>query len=710
MEFGKSCWYDFYQGGNKEWIVTNGIGGYASLSLICSNSRRYHGLLVSALKPPTSRYLLLSNLLEDITFEDGTSESLSSFMTKGFNDEEYINHGFDNLTRATFDYIPEFVYSYENISIKKKISMKQGANTTIVLYDIRNGSRKAALKLTPLVNFRDHHHKSCRNNLNFVTRVESKQMIVTPLEATVNIRMEISEGQLKTLNNCYFDNMFYGLEQERGLDCYEDHFIPGFFNIELKPWECKTVSFTVSSENVLNSCRKEKKAVSYKAMSNEAVSNKTVSDRENTLLNSEKLGSDSNEATCCKQQAEYTASQIIAEQAARLEYLTIKAGYRHELLKRLVLAADNFIVYRKSTDAKTVIAGYPWFTDWGRDTMIAFTGLTLTTRRFEDAKEILFTFSKYVDYGLIPNMFPDDGEKPAYNSVDAALWYFEAVNSFLEYTGDEVFIKEEIYPSLKNIIRGFMNGTLFDIGMTSDGLITAGNAKTQLTWMDAKVGDWVVTPRHGKAVEINALWFNCLMIMSKLSQRFGEVDIYLEPASRAKAAFEKTFWNEEKQCLYDVVNEAGNDDSIRPNQILAVGLSFAAIDGHKAKRVLEKVWRELYTPYGLRTLSLDSPQYRGVYSGDVWSRDGAYHQGTVWTWLLGRFITAYVRVNGNTAEAREKACDFILPFADHIKDAGIGNISEIFDGSNPHYPRGCFAQAWSVAEILRAAVEDVGLK
>jgi len=668
MEFGKSSWYDFYQGGSKEWIVTNGIGGYASLSLICSNSRRYHGLLVSALKPPTSRYLLLSNLLEDIVLEDGSSVSLSSFITRNYNNEEYINHGFDNLTRATFNYIPEFVYNYKDICIKKRISMKQGLNATVVIYEIRNGSGKAALKLTPLVNFRDHHHQNRRNNLNFAVRIQENQMIVTPLNGAVDIRMEISEGQLQKLDNCYFYDMFYGLEQERGLDCCEDHFIPGYFIIELKPWECKTVSFTVSSDDIPSCCSIEENAVQIE-----------------------------------------DSFQIIASEAARLEYLTIKAGYQHELLKRLVLAADNFIVYRKSTNSKTIIAGYPWFTDWGRDTMIAFTGLTLTTRRYEDAKEILYTFSKYVDYGLIPNMFPDDGEKPLYNSVDAALWYFEAVNSFLKYTGDAAFIKEQIYQCLKSIIQGFTNGTLFNIGMTSDGLIWAGNEKTQLTWMDAKVGDWVVTPRHGKAVEINALWYNSLMIMSKLSQMFGEADIYLEMALKVKDAFGKTFWNEEKQCLYDVVNEAGSDDSIRPNQILAVGLSYAVIDGHKAKCVVETVWRELYTPYGLRTLSQDSPQYRDVYSGDIWSRDGAYHQGTVWTWLLGRFITAYVRVNGNSAEAREKARDFILPFEDHIKDAGIGSISEIFDGGSPHYPRGCFAQAWSVSEILRVAVEDAGL-
>ncbi|HEX2926177.1 MAG TPA: amylo-alpha-1,6-glucosidase, partial [Ruminiclostridium sp.] len=402
--------------------------------------------------------------------------------------------------------------------------------------------------------------------------------------------------------------------------------------------------------------------------------------------------------------------QVFNYQTARMEELMQRAGCSNPLVKKLVLAADNFIVYRSSTNAKTIIAGYPWFTDWGRDTMIAFTGLTLATGRFGDAKEILFTFSKYVEYGLIPNMFPDDGEKPAYNSVDAALWYFEAVNSYLEYTGDSDFIKEEVYPCLKNICERFINGTIYDIGMTDDGLITAGNKNTQLTWMDAKVGDWVVTPRHGKAVEINALWYNGLMIMSKLAQKFEDTDVYLEPASRAKASFEKVFWNEEQQCLYDVVNEAGSDSSIRPNQILAVGLSYAVIEGHKARCVVEKVWKELYTPYGLRTLSQDSPQYRGEYSGDVWSRDGAYHQGTVWTWLLGRFIKAYVRVNGNTAEVRRKAQDFILPIENHMWDAGIGSISEIFDGSNPHRPRGCFAQAWSVAEILRAAVEDVGLK
>ncbi len=673
MEFGKSCWYDYNEGSQSEWLITNGIGGYASLSLISSNSRRYHGLLVSSLKPPTSRFMLLSNLMEDIVFADGSWESLSSFMTRGINNDIYINNGFEKLTRVSFNNFPEFTYNCRDIIIKKKITMKQWENTTVVTYDIRNGSEKASLKLTPLVNLRDHHQSNC-NNFAFISDVNSNKLNVSSEGSNVKLIMETSEGELNRLYNCCFYNMVYTIEQERGLDCSEDHFIPGFFLVELKPYECKTVSFIASccieddnGRPICDALYKPQNNLSY-------------------------------------------AKAIFENEAQRKEELIKKTGYTHELVKRLVLAADDFIVYRKSTDSKTIIAGYPWFTDWGRDTMIAFTGLTLSTCRFDDAKEILYTFSKYVDYGLIPNMFPDDGEKPAYNSVDAALWYFEAVNSYLEYTKDYSFIKEEIYPCLKNICTSFTNGTIFDIGMAEDGLITAGNEATQLTWMDAKVGDWVVTPRHGKAVEINALWYNCLMIMSKLARTFRDEDIYLKPASIAKAAFERVFWNENKLCLFDVVNKAGSDDSVRPNQILAVGLSYPVLEGHKAKCVVEKVWKELYTPYGLRTLSPDSPNYRGVYSGDVWSRDGAYHQGTVWPWLLGRFIKAYVRVNGNTAQARKKAEDFILPMADHLRDAGIGSISEIFDGSSPHRPRGCFAQAWSVAEILRAAVEDVGLK
>ncbi len=667
MEFGKSYWYDFRQGSQREWLVTNGIGGYSSLSLTGANSRRYHGLLVSSLKPPTSRHLLLSNLLEDLSLNDGSSVSLSSFITQGYNNEEYINRGFHNLTRVKFDYCPEFTYNVKDIVIKKAITMERGKNTVVVKYEIRNGSQELNLKLTPLVNFRDHHYQSSWDNLNFAVEKEEGCLTVFPSGTDTKLRLEISEGQTSKVDNCYFYGMFYITEQERGLDCKEDHFIPGYFNIPIKPWECKTIYFRASSE---------------------------ISCNEASLLGN--LAS--------------TAEHIFEQQLQRKGQLQEKAGYSEPVLQRLVLAADDFIVYRKSTGAKTIIAGYPWFTDWGRDTMIAFTGLTLTTGRFDDAKEILYTFSEYVENGLIPNVFPDDGESPAYNSVDAALWYFEAAESYLKYTEDYAFIQKEIYPCLKRICESFIKGTLYDIRMTDDGLITAGNEKTQLTWMDAKVGDWVVTPRHGKAVEINALWYNGLMIMSRLAQRFSDTDIYFEQALKTKASFEAVFWNDKQQCLFDVVNQTQKDGSIRPNQILAVGLSYPVLEGYKARSVVDRVFRDLYTPYGLRTLSQDSPDYKGVYSGDVWSRDGAYHRGTAWTWLLGRFLTAYVRAYGNTEAASRRASEFILPLFDHMRDAGIGSISEIFDGDNPHYPRGCFAQAWSVAEILRAAVEDAGMK
>ncbi len=655
MEFGKSYWYSYEQGSEREWLITNGIGGYASGSLICSNSRRYHGLLIAALKPPTSRYLLLSNLLEDIIIDD-TSVSLSSFKTL----DGYVNEGYAYLQRVQYNFLPEFVYSYKDIIIKKKIAMKYGENTTVVQYEIRNGSKAATLKLTPLVNSRDHHHKNHREYLKFSTQEKQGEVTIYPEDSHIKLRIGVNIGEYQKLEDCYFYNMLYTIEQERGLDNCEDHFIPGYFNISLKPSETKVISFIATTE-------------SYDVFKIEA-------------------------------------SQIIKEEEGRLIELLEKKAYNNKLCRRLVLAADNFIVYRNSTKSKTVIAGYPWFTDWGRDTMIAFSGLTLATGRYEDAKDILYTFSKYVNYGLLPNMFPDDGEQPAYNSVDAALWYFEAVMSYLEYTQDYSFIKDKIYNCLKEICSSFIGGTIFDIKMTEDGLVTAGNQHTQLTWMDAKVGGWVVTPRHGKAVEINALWYNALMIMSKLAKKFEDKDIYLELANKAKESFDKVFWNDKDGCLYDVVNELGKDTSIRPNQIIAIGLTYAVVTEDKAKKIVEKVWEQLYTPYGLRSLSKDSSNYRGVYSGDVLSRDGAYHQGTVWTWPLGRFIKAYVRVNDSSQQARKNALDFIMPFVDHIKDSGLGSISEIFDGDAPYYPRGCFAQAWSVSEILRAAVEDVRIE
>lgn len=493
--------------------------------------------------------------------------------------------------------------------------------------------------------------------MSFYRKFDKDVLILRPSCYDIDIRLYSSDGKFTELDDTWFYNMDYAVERERGLSSTEDHYIPGYYDVEIKPLEEKCITFVATVE-------------------------KSINHRD--------------------------GQKIIEKEKKRLKKLIDKAGYKDELAKRLVLAADSFIVHRESTNAKTIIAGYPWFTDWGRDTMIALTGLTLSTRRFEDAKEILYTFSKYVKDGLIPNMFPDAGHEPPYNTVDAALWYFEAVNKYVKYTHDYKFIKENIYKGLKEIIEFYSKGTHFNIKADEDCLITAGDEHTQLTWMDAKVGDWVVTPRHGKAVEINALWYNALKVMSQLSKHFKEdYTLYDEMAEKVKKSFVDSFWNKDKKCLYDCLTESYKDDKVRPNQILAVSLSYPIIEGEKAKSVVDTVLKELYTAYGLRSLSPKEKEYVGVYVGDQYRRDGAYHQGTVWTWPLGHFITAYLKVNNYSPEAKKMALRFIEPFKDHLEDACLGSISEIFDGNEPLIPRGCFAQAWSVAEILRAYVEDV---
>jgi predicted glycogen debranching enzyme len=651
MEFGKADWRTFEQGIQREWLLTNGIGGFASSTIIGANTRRYHGLLLASLRPPVQRHLILSKIDESLEIY-GRHYNLYSFQTP-----DYIMKGYTHLQRVIINPLPTFIYNVEDVLIEKKISMVYGENTVAVVYHILNGGSKAELRLTPLVNFRDYHHNSNRAHMSFNHSVYDGGVLIRP-NYDLDINIYSNKGIFVRKEDCWFFNMDYYMERERGLHSTEDHFIPGYFEVELKPWENKCITLIATIEK--------------------------------EILNKDGVA-------------------IIAEEEERIKKLLDVSGYKDDFTLKLTAAADNFIVHRESTGGKTIIAGYPWFTDWGRDTMIALPGLTLCTRRFEDAKEILYTFAKHVRYGLVANVFPDVGQDPAYNTVDAALWYCEAVFKFIKYTGDYLFIQENIYNALKEIVDSYINGTKFDIKMDSDCLICAGNEGTQLTWMDAKVGEWVVTPRYGKAVEINALWYNALKVMSYLSDKFGDTHpLYSEIANKTKASFESSFWNEEKQCLYDVIREDLKDDRIRPNQVIAVSLSYPVIKGEKARKVIKKVWRELYTAYGLRSLSPDSGEYVGVYRGNQYSRDGAYHQGTVWAWLTGCFITGFLKAYGYTDENKQRAAMLIEPFKDHLRDACIGSISEIFDGNEPLIPRGCFAQAWSVGEILRAYVEDIG--
>lgn len=572
---------------------------------------------------------------------------------------DYISHGYLYQQRYLQNPLPTFIYSVEDIFIEKKICMVYGENTTVIIYLIRNGAQSSILKLAPLINFRDYHHNSKREYMNFSLEGYDKGIIVKPTGVDININIFCSQGGFINEYDCWFMNMYYDTEAERGLMPQEDHFIPGYFGVEMEPYEEKCITIIASIEDKIRN---------------------------------------------------FDGLELARAEEERLNGLIVKAcgvgGCKDWFITELIKASDNFIVKRESTNSKTIIAGYPWFTDWGRDTMIALPGLTLATKRFDDARDILYTFSKYTADGLLPNMFPDEGQKPPYNSVDAPLWYFEAVNKYIEYTGNFSFVKDYLYSTLTDIIGSYINGTEYNIAMDEDFLISAGTERTQLTWMDVKIGDHVVTPRHGKAVEINSLWYNALMVMAVLSDKFNsDGEYYREIAGNVRHSFCSHFWNQDDNCLFDVIRSGFRDNSIRPNQILALSLSFPIMTGDMAKSVLRTVWKELYTAYGLRTLNQDDINYKGIYTGSMFERDSAYHMGTVWTWPLGHFITAFVKVYGRTADSLKIAKSFIDPFRDHLRDACIGSISEIFDGSEPLIPRGCFAQAWSVAEILRVCME-----
>ncbi|MDK2799726.1 MAG: hypothetical protein PWP27_2101 [Clostridiales bacterium] len=656
MEFGKGSWRTFNQGIQREWLLTNGIGGFSSSTIIGANTRRYHGLLIASLKAPIMRHLIISKLDESITI-DNVSHNLYTNQTV-----DHISKGYLYQQRFTMEPIPTYTYCVEDIFVEKKVCMVYGQNQVVIVYKIVTGDRGCKLKIAPLVNFRDYHFNCSSEHLHFEQKDFETGTILKPKNYAIDIFINTSEGIFVRKNHLYFYNMYYDVERERGLHPVEDHYIPGIFEVDIGAREERYITITagIGKQEKLNG--------------NEVIARETA--RINSLV-------------------ENTVNIIVPAKTK-------------EFTDTLIKACDHFIVYRESTNSKTIIAGYPWFTDWGRDTMIALPGLTLVTKRYEDAKDILHTFSHYIKHGLVPNVFPDVGEEPAYNTVDAALWYINAVYKYLQYSGDYEFIKRNLYKKLQEIISFYAEGTLYNIKMTDDGLIYAGTPNTQLTWMDAKAGDWIVTPRHGKAVEINALWYNALNIMASISRHLGEDNTqYLKMASKTKESFEKEFWNKEKNCLYDVINENGRDDKIRPNQILAVSLKFPVVEGERARAIVNVVLQQLYATYGLRSLSPCDKEYVGIYEGDQWKRDASYHQGTAWSWLMGQFITAYRKAHQYSEQSRQVCLKLIEPFRDHLKDACIGSISEVFDGNAPNIPRGCFAQAWGVGEILRAYVEDI---
>lgn len=654
MTFGKGYYKTYEQGVEREWVVTNGLGSYGGGSIIGANARKHHGYLIASMHPPVQRQLMLANVYETLSIHG------QDYCTQSAKRPQGVAAGHHYLQRFSYDTYPTFTYQIQGTFIKKSIVLERDKNTVAVRYEVVNGAYDSRLSLTPLYNFRDHNDRSERAGLVFDHDVAEGVLRMThPSDATTVISSHCPGATLTPRTSLFDEDMMYDIEIATGMTAIDNHATPYDFVVDLKAGEQKCFYFICSVEAL----------------------------------------------------PEWDGGKIYDGYSAYYNRLQEQAGYAaNPLLKQLVHASDQFIVQRASTGLKTVLAGLPWFSDWGRDTMIALQGLTLATGRFEDNRDILRTFSTYVHKGLVPNLFPDAGTEPMYNTVDASMWYFHSVDRYLHYTGEAAdydFVKVHIYPKLKTIIDAYKNGTDFAIYMDEDFLIHAGSGLDQVTWMDVRVGEWVVTPRHGKPVEINALWYNALCVMAELAYHFGDDDGdgYKALSEKVATSFREKFWHEAEGCLYDVVEE--NDPKVRPNQIWAVSLPYTMMRPDQNKKIVHKVINELYATYGLRSLSPKDPAYKGVYKGTLMERDGAYHQGTSWGFPLGGLITAYTKVYDHSPEAIDYARLLLEPIEDHLRDGCIGAIAEIFDGDGPNISRGCYAQAWSVGEVLRAYVEDI---
>jgi predicted glycogen debranching enzyme len=673
--FGPEICGDLRAAGRREWLETNGLGGFASSTIAGMHTRRYHGLLTAAIKPPVVRLLMLSKLeatlvVDGQRFELGINQYPGVFHPRG---ERF-------LRQFRLDPFPIATYEAGGVQLEQTILMVHGENTTMIEYVTRPAGTgplagDVRLELRPLVAFRDYHG-AIRQNDRLDPHVHAASGLATfhPYQELPALHLAHDSDDLETSGK-WLLNFEYAVERERGFDDGDDLYEPFVLHFDL----ARRLRATVIAST-------ERRAVA------DAVTLREAEIARRTAL---RLSAPADELV-----------EILS--AAADQYLV----QRGPGITDQVAASPPHVLAPGAGDpagGTTVIAGYHWFGDWGRDTMIALPGLTLTTGRHDAARSILLEFARHVDRGMLPNRFPDGDEPPEYNTVDATLWYFEAIRAFLAHTGDEPFVRDQLYPTLVEIIEWHVRGTRYGIKVDRDGLLLAGEPGVQLTWMDVKIGDWVVTPRHGKPVEIQALWYNALRVLEDLARRFGDTagqQHYRRMADQARESFDRLFWNAAGGYLYDVIGPDGPDASLRPNQILAVSLAYPLVNGERARTVVDVVEHELLTPYGLRSLAPGDPQYAGRYIGIPRERDSVYHQGTVWGWLIGPFVTAYLKVNGSTPEARSRALYYLDGFRTHLRDAGLGHISEIFDGDPPHEPRGCAAQAWSVAEVLRVLVEE----
>ena len=639
---------------DREWLVTNALGGFACGTLAQANTRRYHGLLVASLRPPVQRVVMVAKL-EVLARYRGETYELSC---NEFADGTIAPRGFELLqSYADEAGAPMWTYACADSLLEQRVWMAQGRNTTYVSFRLREASNAMDLELRPLCTYRDYHAHT-RGGWSLDVAAEERGCRVTAFPGAHPYRVLTDRGAF-TVEPDWYWNFHHRSEAERGLDAHEDLFRPGTFGLHLEPGEQVTLIATAEAD------------------------------------------------------FDAPAVALEREQKRRRPLLRSVPDALPRWVQRLTLAADQFIVRRSNVQGElqgtSVIAGYPWFSDWGRDTMIALPGLALATGRHADAAAILRTFASHVSEGMLPNRFPDGGEAPEYNTVDATLWMFHAISVYLDATGDRALLRD-LYPTLRAIIEWHQRGTRYGIRIDeTDGLLYAGEAGVQLTWMDAKVGDWVVTPRTGKAVEINALWHYALRRMALWARDLNDrraANQFGAAAGQAAASFGARFWYPAGGYLYDVIEGPDGvmdhgwkvDPSLRPNQIFAVSLGSELLDAARARAVVDLCARELLTPVGLRSLSPRDPRYAPHYRGDSRARDGAYHQGTVWSWLLGPFALAHHCVYGNA----QHALALLEGLASHLDEGCSGTISEIFDGSSPHAPQGCFAQAWSVSETLRA--------
>lgn len=658
---------DFSGNIRKEWVITNGLGSYAGSSILGAHNRTHQGYLIASLHPPVERFVVFSKTNERFI----QSQNTYDLETSQHAHEPFIKDGNHFLTGFTYDGTVTYSYKAGELTFDKHICMVQGRNEAALAYDFCNDGEDAVFTITPLMNFREHNESSTPDTLLFSKETSVGSFVLIP-EQKKDYRIEVcySDGVLTERSELFDIDMQLQTEVDNEVDGLDCHYTP------------YDITFTVPAHS-----------------------------RKQFSLICRILPSSEYKPCTAVLPAAYSFDVRRAEQAHLADLLKLGGYGEDDFANALVVAANQFLAYRQSTGLMTVLAGLPWFTDWGRDTMIAFTGLTLATHRYEEAKEILETFARYVHHGMVPNMFPDDGQSPLYNTADASLWYFYAVDQYLRYVDTDearAFVQATIYPCLKEIIHAYQHGTDFSIYMEEDGLIHAGSGLDQVTWMDVRVGDWVATPRHGKPVEINALWYNALCVMEKLSTRFGEdAAPYHALAEKVKASFCEKFWYEEGAYLYDVIDGDDRDSSLRPNQIYAVSLPYSMLDNEKARAVVKVVADNLYVGRGLRSLSPDHPDYHPIYLGALSKRDAAYHQGTAWGFLLGGFITAYTKVNDHSPASIAKAKEYLAPVQEQFYEGGIGSISEIFDGDAPHHCRGCYAQAWSVGEVLRCYAEDI---